>query len=174
MTEIPKAYNPSDVEDKWFRFWTENKLYHSEIDKSRKPYTIVIPPPNITGMLTVGHVLNNTLQDVFVRTKRMKGFNACWVPGVDHASIATENKVVKELAEKGLKKEDIGRDEFIRYCKEWKEKYGGIIIQQLKKLGVSCDWDRERYTMDDEYYNLVIETFVKLYNDCLLYTSRCV
>lgn len=169
MNEIPKAYNPAVVEDKWFKYWTDHDLYHSETDPARKPFTIVIPPPNITGMLTVGHVLNNTLQDIFIRTKRMKGFNACWVPGVDHASIATESKVVKELKEKGLKKEEIGRDEFLKYCRDWKEKYGGIIIQQLKRLGVSCDWDRERYTMDDDYYNLVVDTFAELYKDGKIY-----
>jgi valyl-tRNA synthetase len=169
MTEIPKAYNPSDSEDKWFRYWTENNLYHSEPDKNKQPYTIVIPPPNITGMLTVGHVLNNTLQDIFIRTKRMQGYNACWVPGIDHASIATENKVTSFLKEKGIEKEEIGREEFLKYCWEWKDKYGGIIIQQLKKLGVSCDWERERFTMDEHYYRRVIETFVDLYNEGKIY-----
>jgi valyl-tRNA synthetase len=169
MKEIPKTYNPADVENKWYKYWTDNNLYHSEIDESKIPYTIVIPPPNITGMLTIGHVLNNTLQDIFVRTKRMQGFNACWVPGIDHASIATEQKVTNFLEEKGLKKEEIGREEFLKYCWEWKEKYGGIIFEQLKKLGVSCDWERERFTMDDHYYSQVIKTFVALYNEGKIY-----
>jgi valyl-tRNA synthetase len=143
--EIPKAYNPQNVEDKWYSFWEENKLFHSEIDNTKEPYTIVIPPPNITGSLTMGHILNNTLQDIFIRTKRMKGFNACWVPGTDHASIATETKVTKFLAEKGIDKYSIGREEFLKHCYVWKEKYGGIITKQLRKLGVSCDWERERF-----------------------------
>jgi valyl-tRNA synthetase len=169
MKEIPKAYNPAEVEDKWYSYWLEKDLFRSEIDKSKKPYTIVIPPPNITGSLTMGHILNNTIQDILIRTKRMKGYNACWVPGTDHASIATEAKVTGFLKEKGINKHDIGRDEFLKHCWEWKEKYGGIIIQQLKKLGVSCDWHRERFTMDDHYYRRVIETFVSLYNEGKIY-----
>jgi valyl-tRNA synthetase len=169
MKEIPKAYNPADVEDKWYGYWLKEDLFRSEIDRSKTPYTIVIPPPNITGSLTMGHILNNTIQDILIRTKRMKGYNACWVPGTDHASIATEAKVVGFLKEKGINKHDIGRDEFLKYCREWKEKYGGIIIQQLKKLGVSCDWHRERFTMDDHYYRRVIETFVSLYNEGKIY-----
>jgi valyl-tRNA synthetase len=169
MLDIPKAYNPSSVEDKWYKYWLEKKLFHSEIDETKTPYTIVIPPPNITGSLTMGHILNNTIQDILIRIKRMQGFNACWVPGTDHASIATESKVVKSLKDKGISKEDIGREEFLKYCWEWNEKYGGIIIQQLKKLGVSCDWDRQRFTMDEDYYKRVIETFVELYNEGKIY-----
>jgi valyl-tRNA synthetase len=169
MNEIPKAYNPSSVEDKWFKYWIDNNLYHSEVDKTKEPYTIVIPPPNVTGILTMGHVLNNTIQDVFIRTKRMMGYNACWVPGTDHASIATEAKVIKFLKDQGISKFDIGREEYLEHCKDWRKKYGGIIIQQLKKLGVSCDWERERFTMDDEYYKAVIDTFVALYNEGKIY-----
>ena len=169
MTEIPKAYNPSEVEDKWYKFWEENKLFASNIDSNLEPYTIVIPPPNITGMLTMGHILNNTIQDVYIRYKRMKGYNALWVPGTDHASIATETKVVKFLKDQGIDKNEIGRDEFLKHCHIWKEKYGGIITKQLRKLGVSCDWSRERFTMDDHYYKKVIEAFVKLYKEGYIY-----
>jgi valyl-tRNA synthetase len=169
LDNIPKAYNPSDVEDKWYKYWEENKFYRSVIDESKESFTIVIPPPNITGILHIGHILNNTIQDVYIRYKRMLGFNACWVPGTDHASIATESKVIGYLKEQGVDKWDIGREKFLQHCHEWKEKYGGIIIQQLRKLGVSCDWDRERFTMDDHYYSKVIETFVDLYNKKLIY-----
>ena len=169
IQELPKAYNPADVEEKWYGYWLKHNIFHSEIDKSKKPYTIVIPPPNITGSLTMGHILNNTIQDIFIRTKRMQGYNACWVPGTDHASIATESKVVKMLKDQKINKYEIGREEFIKHCWEWKEKYGGIIIQQLKKLGVSCDWQRERCTMDDHYYKKVIEAFVHLYKDGKIY-----
>jgi valyl-tRNA synthetase len=169
FSEIPKAYDPSVVEDKWYSYWLENGLFRSEIDKNKKPYTIVIPPPNITGSLTMGHILNNAIQDILIRTKRMQGFNACWVPGTDHASIATEARVVAFLRDKGIDKREIGREEYLKYCWEWKEKYGGIIIQQLKKLGVSCDWQRERFTMDDHYYKRVIETFVDLYKEEKIY-----
>ncbi len=169
ISEIPKAYDPSLTEDKWYEFWLSQKIFHSEVDKNKKPYTIVIPPPNVTGMLTMGHILNNTLQDIIIRIKRMQGYNACWVPGTDHASIATEAKVTNFLKEKGIDKEKIGREEFLKHCWEWTEKYGGIIIQQLKKLGVSCDWERERFTMDDHYYKKVIEAFVALYNEGKIY-----
>lgn len=172
MKEIPKAYNPIEVEDKWYSYWENNNLFHSEIDNDKTPYTIVIPPPNITGSLTMGHILNNTIQDILIRIKRMEGYNACWVPGTDHASIATETKVIAYLKEQGINKHNLSREEFLKYCWEWKEKYGGIIIQQLKKLGVSCDWQRERFTLDDDYYRLVIETFVKLYNEGLIYRGK--
>ncbi len=167
--EIPKAYDPSAVEDKWYKYWLDNQIFHSEIDETKEPYVIAIPPPNITGMLTMGHVLNNAIQDVLIRLRRMQGYNACWVPGTDHASIATETKVTKYLADKNLDKKEIGREEFLKYCQEWREEYGGIIIQQLKKLGVSCDWQRERFTMDDDYYREVIKAFVQLYNDGKIY-----
>jgi len=169
QTEIPKAYDPSVVEDKWYKYWQDNNIFHSEVDETKEPYVIAIPPPNITGMLTMGHILNNAIQDVLIRLKRMQGYNACWVPGTDHASIATETKVTKYLSDKNLDKKEIGREAFIEYCQEWKEEYGGIIIQQLKKLGVSCDWERERFTMDDYYYQEVIKAFVELYNDGKIY-----
>ncbi len=169
FTDIPKIYNPKTVEDKWYRYWYKNELYHSKPDSKKVPYTIVIPPPNITGILHLGHVLNNTIQDVYIRYKRMKGFNALWVPGTDHASIATESKVIKDLKSKGIDKHEIGRDEFLKHCMKWNEKYGKIIINQLKKLGVSCDWQRQRFTMDDHYYKKVIEAFVKLYKKGFIY-----
>ena len=169
LADIPKAYNPKDVEDKWYKYWYDHNLYHSEVDESKTPYAIVIPPPNITGILHIGHILNNTLQDIYIRYKRMKGFNACWVPGIDHASIATEAKVVALLKAQGISKDNISREEFFRHCYDWKEKYGGIIFQQLKKLGVSCDWQRERFTMDVSYYKRVIEAFVALYKEGLIY-----
>ncbi|MCF8241400.1 MAG: valine--tRNA ligase [Melioribacteraceae bacterium] len=167
--DIPKAYNPVETEDKWYRYWEEKKIFHSEVDESKPPYTIVIPPPNVTGMLHLGHILNNTLQDIYIRYKRMKGFNTCWVPGTDHASIATETKVVNLLKEQGINKYDIGRKEFLKHCWDWTEKYGGIIYKQLRKLGVSCDWDRQRFTMDDQYYPKVIEAFVDLYKKGFIY-----
>jgi len=169
LKEIPKAYNPSVVEDKWYKYWLDNDIFHSEVDETKEPYVVAIPPPNITGMLTMGHILNNAIQDVLIRLKRMQGYHACWVPGTDHASIATETKVTKYLSDKNLDKKEIGREAFLKYCQEWKEEYGGIIIQQLKKLGVSCDWQRERFTMDDDYYREVIKAFVELYNEGKIY-----
>ena len=169
FSDIPKAYNPAEVEDKWYKYWNDHGIFNSDIDETKKPYTIAIPPPNITGMLTMGHILNNSLQDIFIRTKRMQGYNACWVPGTDHASIATETKVTKFLADKKIDKYEIGREAFLEHCQEWKKEYGGIIIQQLKKLGVSCDWRRERFTMDDEYYHEVIKAFVELYKEGKIY-----
>ena len=140
-TEINTKYDPIAVEDKWYKFWMDNHFFHSEPD-SRPAYSIVIPPPNVTGVLHMGHMLNNTLQDVMIRRARMKGFNAVWVPGTDHASIATEAKVVAYLKEQGIDKKDLTREEFLKHAWEWKEKYGGIILKQLRKLGASCDWDR--------------------------------
>ncbi|MBE0572638.1 MAG: valine--tRNA ligase [Ignavibacteriaceae bacterium] len=166
--EIPKAYDPSKTEDKWYKYWLDNGLFHSE-PNDKPPFTIAIPPPNVTGMLTMGHILNNTIQDVYIRLKRMQGFNSCWVPGTDHASIATETKVTKFLEEKKIDKYKIGREEFLKHCWKWTEQYGGIIIQQLKKLGVSCDWRRERFTMDDDYYREVIKAFVDLYKEGKIY-----
>lgn len=169
LEDIPKAYNPKEAEDKWYKYWEDHKLYHSEVDESKTPYTIVIPPPNITGILHIGHILNNTLQDIYIRYKRMKGFNACWVPGIDHASIATESKVVALLKEQGITKDNISREKFLEHCYEWKDKYGGMIFQQLRKIGVSCDWERERFTMDEHYHKKVIEAFVHLYKEGLIY-----
>jgi valyl-tRNA synthetase len=166
--DIPKAYDSSQTEDKLYKYWLNNEIFHSEPNE-KPPFTIAIPPPNITGMLTMGHILNNTIQDVYIRLKRMQGFNSCWVPGTDHASIATETKVTKFLEEKGIDKYKIGREEFLKHCQEWRKEYGGIIIQQLKKLGVSCDWRRERFTMDDDYYNEVIKAFVGLYKEGKIY-----
>ncbi len=167
--EIAKAYNPADVEDKWYKKWEEEKIFRSIPEPGKRPYTIVIPPPNITGSLTMGHILNNTIQDIFIRLKRMQGYNACWVPGTDHASIATETKVYNFLKDQGINKYEIGREEFLKHCYTWKDKYGGLIIQQLRKLGVSCDWDRERFTMDEHYYAKVIEAFVALYKEGKIY-----
>ena len=166
---LEKAYNPENVEDKWYDHWTEQGYFHADESSEKEPYTIVIPPPNVTGMLTVGHVLNNTIQDILIRKARMEGKEACWVPGTDHASIATESKVVAMLQEKGIKKSDLSREEFLEYAWQWKEKYGGIIIRQLKKLGASCDWERERFTMDDAYTKAVLSAFVKLYEKGLIY-----
>lgn len=165
---ISKKYNPAEIEDKWYAAWIEAKAFKSEPD-DREPYTIAIPPPNVTGILHMGHMLNNTLQDVLIRRKRMEGYNACWVPGTDHASIATEAKVVKMLADKGIKKEDIGRKKYLEYAFEWKEKYGGIILNQLRKLGASCDWDRTSFTMDKEYSESVIDVFCELYEQGYIY-----
>ena len=168
-SKLDKVYNPVNIEEKWYQYWLENNYFKSKPDPNKEPYTIVIPPPNVTGMLTMGHVLNNTIQDILIRKARMEGREACWIPGTDHASIATEAKVVQMLEDKGIKKESLSRDEFLKYSWEWKEKYGGIIIQQLKRLGCSCDWDRERFTMDDDYTNSVLEAFVVLYNKGLIY-----
>ena len=166
---IATKYNPGPVEDKWYQHWMEKGFFHSEPNPEKEPYTIVIPPPNVTGILHMGHMLNNTIQDVLIRKARMEGKEACWVPGMDHASIATEAKVVAMLKEKGIQKSDISRDEFMEYAWEWKEKYGGIILEQLKKLGASCDWQRTCFTMDDDYYREVIKVFVDLYNKGYIY-----
>ena len=166
--ELSAKYNPSETEDKWYAYWLEHKFFHSEPD-GREPYTIVIPPPNVTGILHMGHVLNNTLNDVLVRKARMDGKNACWVPGTDHASIATENKVVAKLRAEGIEKEDLTREEFLKYAWEWKEKHGGIILSQLRKLGASCDWDRTKFTMDPELSEAVINTFVYFYKKGYIY-----
>lgn len=166
--EIATKYNPAGAEDKWYQYWMENEFFKSVPDE-REPYTIVIPPPNVTGVLHMGHMLNNTIQDILVRRARMQGKNACWVPGTDHASIATEAKVVAKLKAEGIEKSQLTRDEFMKHAWEWKEKHGGIILEQLKKLGASCDWDRTRFTMDDAYYESVIDTFIDLYNKGLIY-----
>ena len=166
---LSTKYNPSEVEDKWYQRWMEKRFFHSEPNPNKEAYTIVIPPPNVTGVLHMGHMLNNTIQDVLIRKARMQGKEACWVPGTDHASIATEAKVVQMLREKKIKKSDLTRDEFLKYAWEWKEKYGGIILEQLKKLGASCDWDRTSFTMDPDYYKAVIRVFVDLYNKNYIY-----
>lgn len=166
--ELSAKYDPSQVEDKWYAYWLKNKFFHSEPDE-REPYTIVIPPPNVTGILHMGHVLNNTLNDVLVRKARMDGKNACWIPGTDHASIATESKVVARLKSQGINKEDLTREEFLKYAWEWKEEHGGIILSQLRKLGASCDWDRTKFTMDPDLTESVINTFVYFYKKGLIY-----
>lgn len=166
--ELSAKYSPSEVEEKWYSYWLKNKFFHSEPD-SREPYTVVIPPPNVTGVLHMGHMLNNTIQDVLVRRARMQGKNACWVPGTDHASIATEAKVVAKLKEQGIDKSSLTREEFMKHAWEWKEKHGGIILEQLKKLGASCDWDRTRFTMDPALSEAVINTFVYFYKKGYIY-----
>ena len=165
---IASKYDASTVEDKWYAYWMENNYFHSTPNE-KEPYTIVIPPPNVTGVLHMGHMLNNTIQDVLIRRARLKGLNACWVPGTDHASIATEAKVVAKLAEQGIKKSDLTRQEFLEHAWEWKEEYGGVILEQLKKLGASCDWERTKFTMDPDMSEAVIKTFVDLYNKGLIY-----
>jgi len=166
--DIPKTYDPKLTEDKWYSHWLKQKFFKSLPDE-REPYTIVIPPPNVTGVLHMGHMLNNTIQDVLIRRARMQGKNACWVPGTDHASIATEAKVVALLKEKGIKKTDLSREEFLKHAWEWKDKYGGIILKQLEKLGASCDWDRTRFTMEDNLSEAVIDVFIDLYNKGQIY-----
>ena len=166
--ELSTKYDPSKVEDKWYAWWLEKKFFHSEPDE-REPYTIVIPPPNVTGILHMGHVLNNTLNDVLIRKARMDGKNACWIPGTDHASIATESKVVARLKAQGINKEDLTREEFLKYAWEWKEEHGGIILSQLRKLGASCDWDRTKFTMDPDLTDAVINTFVYFYKKGWIY-----
>jgi valyl-tRNA synthetase len=168
LTEIPKQYDPSVTEDKWYRYWEENGYFHSEPD-DREPFTIVIPPPNVTGVLHMGHMLNNTIQDVLVRRARMQGKNACWVPGTDHASIATEAKVVQKLRSEGIKKSDLSRDEFLKHAWDWTDKHGGIILQQLKKLGASCDWERTSFTLEPDLYESVIDCFIELHDRGLIY-----
>jgi valyl-tRNA synthetase len=167
-SEISSKYNPQSIEDKWYSYWLDQKYFHSEPDE-REAYSVVIPPPNVTGVLHMGHMLNNTIQDVLTRRARMQGKNACWVPGTDHASIATEAKVVQMLRERGIKKSDLSREDFLKYAWEWKEKYGGIILEQLKKLGASCDWDRTRFTMEPSLSEAVIDVFIDLYNKGLIY-----
>ena len=166
--ELASKYVPQDVESKWYQYWLDNKLFSSKPD-GREPYTIVIPPPNVTGVLHMGHMLNNTIQDILVRRARMEGKNALWVPGTDHASIATEAKVVKKLAEQGIKKHDLTRDEFLKHAWDWTHEHGGIILKQLRRLGASCDWDRTAFTMDEKRSRSVIKVFVDLYNKGLIY-----
>ena len=166
--ELEAKYNPSSVEGKWYQYWMKHKLFHSKPD-NRRSYTIVMPPPNVTGVLHMGHMLNNTIQDILIRRARMKGFNACWAPGTDHASIATEAKVVKRLADQGIKKTDLSREEFIKHAWDWTHEYGGIILEQLKRLGASADWERTAFTMDEERSRSVFDVFVDLYNKGLIY-----
>lgn len=169
---LNSKYSPAEVEEKWYDFWEKHGFFHSEPNPDKEPYTVVIPPPNVTGVLHMGHMLNNTIQDILVRKARMEGKEAVWVPGTDHASIATEAKVVNMLAEKGINKQDLSREEFLEYAWEWKAKYGGIILQQLRKLGASCDWERTRFTMEEEMSEAVIKVFVDLYNKGYIYRGK--
>src|SRR5664279_1719773 len=166
--ELASKYNPTDIESKWYQYWLDNDFFSSKPD-GREPYTIVIPPPNVTGVLHMGHMLNNTIQDILVRRARMQGKNACWVPGTDHASIATEAKVVGKLAAEGIKKTDLTREEFLSHAWDWTHKHGGIILEQLKKLGASCDWDRTAFTMDEPRSESVLKVFADLYEKGLIY-----
>jgi len=172
MAEISKTYNPKDIEAKWYKYWIDNQYFKSKPNPDKEPYTIVIPPPNVTGVLHMGHMLNNTIQDVLIRKARMEGKEACWVPGTDHASIATEAKVVAMLKEQGINKANLTREEFLKYCWDWTEKYGGIILQQLRKLGASCDWDRTRFTMEPSLYEAVIDVFVDLHSKGDIYRGH--
>jgi len=166
--QIPSKYDANQVEGKWYDYWMKHNYFRSKPD-NREPYTIVIPPPNVTGVLHMGHMLNNTIQDVLIRRARLQGKNACWVPGTDHASIATEAKVVAKLKEQGIDKNDLSREEFLKHAWDWTNEYGGVILEQLKKLGCSCDWDRTKFTMDDDMSESVIKVFVDLYNKGLIY-----
>ncbi|WP_221394726.1 valine--tRNA ligase [Dyadobacter sp. NIV53] len=169
---ISKTYAPQEIEDKWYSYWIENRFFNSKPNPDKEPYTIVIPPPNVTGVLHMGHMLNNTIQDILIRKARMEGKEACWVPGTDHASIATEAKVVAMLKERGISKHDLTRDEFLEYCWEWTHKYGGIILQQLRKLGASCDWERTRFTMEPDLYDSVIDVFIDLHKKGDIYRGH--
>ncbi|MDP1853155.1 MAG: valine--tRNA ligase [Candidatus Omnitrophota bacterium] len=172
MNEIPSRYNPKEVEEKWYKFWEENKLFSAKPTPNKKPFCIVIPPPNVTGILHMGHALNNFIQDILTRYQRMKGSEALWIPGTDHAGIATQNVVEKKLAKEGKKRQDLGRDEFLKEVWKWREEYGSTIIKQLKKLGASCDWERTRFTMDEGYSDAVLEVFIHLYNKGLIYRGK--
>ena len=167
--ELAKTYDPQGIEDRIYKNWEEKKYFHAEVDHSRTPFTIVIPPPNITGQLHMGHALDNTLQDILIRYKRMQGYNALWQPGTDHASIATEVKVIDSLRAQGIEKADLGREGFLEKCWDWRKEYGGRIVNQLKKLGSSCDWDRERFTMDEGCNKAVTEVFCKMYKKGWIY-----
>ena len=166
--DLPAKYDPSKSEERWYEYWMKHDLFSSRPD-DREPYTIVIPPPNVTGVLHMGHMLNNTIQDVLIRKNRMDGKNSLWVPGTDHASIATEARVVAKLQEEGISKSQLTREQFLSHAWEWKDKHGGIILEQLKKLGASCDWNRTRFTMDDDYYESVIRVFIDLYEKGYIY-----
>src|SRR5699024_3551329 len=172
MKELAKQYDPSQVEDRIYQFWLDGGYFHAKADPDKKPYTIVMPPPNVTGQLHMGHAVDNTMQDILIRHKRMQGYAALWVPGTDHASIATEAKVVEAMAKEGLTKEMVGRDGFLEGAWDWKNRYGSRIVSQLKKLGSSCDWQRERFTMDEGCSDAVREVFVRLYDQGLIYRGN--
>ena len=170
--ELEKNYNPSEIEGRPYQKWLDNKYFHAEVNRDKKPFTIVMPPPNITGQLHMGHALDNTLQDILIRFKRMQGYEALWVPGTDHASIATEAKIVEAMRKEGVTKEELGRDAFLKRAWDWKAEYGGRIVSQLKKIGSSADWDRERFTMDEGCSKAVKEVFVNLYNKGQIYKGE--
>ena len=170
--ELAKSYKPSEFEDRIYDFWMKGNYFHAEVDKDKKPYTIVMPPPNMTGQLHIGHALDLTLQDTLIRWRRMQGYAALWLPGTDHASIATEAKIVEAMRKEGVTKDDLGREGFLKRAWEWKEEYGGRITRQFRKLGSSCDWQRERFTMDEGCSKAVKEVFVKLYNKGLIYRGE--
>src|SRR5210317_912067 len=172
MTELAKRFNFKEIDDKWCTHWEEKNLFHAQADTGKDPYTIVIPPPNVTGILHMGHALNNNIQDVLTRVARMQGKNTVWVPGTDHAGIATQNVVERALKKEGKARDDLGREKFIERVWEWREEYGSTIINQLKKLGASCDWERERFTMDEGLSDAVSEVFVQLYNKGLIYRGN--
>ena len=172
MKEIDKTYSPQDIEGKWYKIWEEKGYFHADENSKKPSYTIVIPPPNVTGVLHMGHVLNNTIQDTLIRWKRMSGFNTLWMPGTDHAGIATQSVVERKLLKDGLTREEVGRDKFIEEVWRWKNEHGNLITTQLRRLGASLDWDRERFTMDDELVESVKEIFIKLYNDNLVYRGE--
>ena len=170
--DLAKQYDPAEVEDRTYKFWCDKKYFHAKREPGKKTYTIVIPPPNITGQLHMGHALDNTLQDILIRYHRMAGYDTLWLPGTDHASIATEAKIVEAMRKEGLTKDDLGREKFLERAWKWKEQYGGRIIEQLKKMGSSCDWDRERFTMDEGCSKAVKEVFVGLYEKGLIYRGN--
>ncbi|MCK5739215.1 class I tRNA ligase family protein, partial [bacterium] len=170
--EIAKVYDPTTVEDKWYQYWEENGFFHGDVESDKPKYSIVIPPPNVTGMLTMGHILNNSIQDMLIRWKKMQGYETMWMPGTDHAGIATQNKVEAALAKEGSNRHVLGREKLVERIWEWKEKYGGIIFKQLRKLGAACDWDRECFTMDADRSEAVSEVFVRLYEKGLVYRGN--
>ena len=172
MKELNKTYDPKDFEEKIYDYWMENNYFRAEVDENKKPYSIVMPPPNVTGNLHMGHALNNTIQDVLIRSKRMQGYSALWIPGTDHASISTEAKVVEKLRKEGIDKEDIGREKFLDRAWDWTHEYGGNIVNQLKKLGISCDWSRQSFTLDENLSNAVEEVFIELYEKGLIYRGN--
>ena len=172
MKDLNKTYDPKDFEEKIYDYWMENNYFRAEVDENKKPYSIVMPPPNVTGNLHMGHALNNTIQDVLIRTQRMQGYSALWIPGTDHASISTEAKVVEKLRREGIDKEDIGREKFLEKAWEWTHEYGGNIVNQLKKLGISCDWSRQSFTLDENLSNAVEEVFIELYEKGLIYRGN--
>ena len=169
MKELEKTYNPADIEDRLYQKWLDGKYFHAKVNRDKKPFTIVMPPPNITGQLHMGHALDNTMQDILIRYKRMQGYEALWQPGTDHAAIATEVKVIDKLKSEGIDKHDLGREGFLEKCWEWKKEYGTRIVNQLHRMGSSADWERERFTMDEGCSDAVLEVFIKLYEKGYIY-----